>query len=96
MLVIEEGQSAALRCNVTGNFSVITWSKDEGMLSDNHLVTSYQLNITKATVKDGGTYFCIAKSENILARSSSNVLVNSKLFPIVVEFENHSLTASIL
>ena len=95
-LVIEEGQSAELRCNVTGNFSVITWSKDDGMLSDNHLVTSNQLNITRATVKDSGTYFCIAKIENILARSSSIVLVNSKLLPIIVVFENHNLKASIL
>ena len=78
ILVIEEGQSATLNCNVTGTTSVLTWSKDDGLLSDNHLVNNYQLNITKATIKDEGTYFCIAKHKDVEARSSSIIQVKSE------------------
>ena len=89
MLVIEEGQSAMLTCNVTGTVSVLTWSKDDGILSDNHLASNNQLNITKATIKDEGTYFCIARNKEGVARSSSIVLVNSRFyFEIFCNFKN--------
>ena len=78
-LVIDEGKSATLRCNVTGTVSMITWSKDDGILSDNHKVEKYQLTITRATAKDKGTYFCIAKNKDSVARASSNLLIASEM-----------------
>ena len=76
-LVIEQGKSALLRCNVTGEYSKLTWSKGDGLLSWKHEAKKDQLNISHATVEDQGTYFCIAKYKDVVARAAANVIVQS-------------------
>eukprot|EP00794_Sanderia_malayensis_P015275 gene15275-16851_t len=87
ILKLSEGGSAQLVCNISGDVSVITWSKSDGVLSINHAVHDGNiLNITNANAKDEGKYFCTASNNEGFAQASATVTITRKDPPQITIF----------
>ncbi|XP_005988950.1 leucine-rich repeat and fibronectin type-III domain-containing protein 2 [Latimeria chalumnae] len=82
-LWILEGQRATMRCRAIGDPEpVIHWvSPDDKIISNSSRTTSYKngtLNILVTTIRDDGTYTCIAMN----AAGESTALVDLKIIPL--------------
>jgi hypothetical protein len=76
-VTVDEGETAVLRCDVTGEEPIRTeWLKHGGVLPRTAVVKGNRLEIRETTIRERGRYVCTATNKYGSASAVGSLFVN--------------------